>query len=66
MRNGRVLRIELPDLGERDVVVTVRDGTVTVYGVFARTVPLPAGVNTDDIKATLKGSVLELHLPRAG
>jgi len=35
------------------------------YGVFARTLPLPAGVEADRVKATFKKGVLEVHLPKA-
>jgi HSP20 family protein len=35
------------------------------YGVFARTLPLPAGVDADKVKATFKKGVLEVHLPKA-
>jgi HSP20 family protein len=32
------------------------------YGKFVRTVPLPEGVNGNDIKATFEGGVLELNV----
>jgi HSP20 family protein len=35
------------------------------YGVFARTLPLPAGVDADRVKATFKNGVLQVHLPKA-
>ena len=35
------------------------------YGLFSRTVPLPAGVDPDKVKATFKKGVLEVHLPKA-
>ena len=35
------------------------------YGVFARTLPLPTGVDADKVKATFKNGVLEVHLPKA-
>jgi len=35
------------------------------YGVFARTLPLPTGVEADRVKATFKSGVLEVHLPKA-
>jgi HSP20 family protein len=35
------------------------------YGVFARTLPLPAGVEADKVKAIFKKGVLEVHLPKA-
>jgi HSP20 family protein len=81
-----VLRADLPGLDEKDIEVTVEDGTVTIrgerkeeteekkedyyfsertYGVFARTLPLPAGVEADKVRATFKKGVLEVHLPKA-
>ena len=33
------------------------------YGRFVRTVPLPEGINGDDIKATFEGGVLEIKVP---
>jgi len=33
------------------------------YGAFARTLPLPTGVETDKVKATFKKGVPEVHLP---
>jgi HSP20 family protein len=81
-----VLRADLPGLDEKDIEVTVEDGTVTIrgerkeeteekkedyyfsertYGVFARTLPLPAGVEADKVKATFKKGVLEVHMPKA-
>jgi HSP20 family protein len=35
------------------------------HGVFARTLPLPTGVDADRVKATFKSGVLEVHLPKA-
>jgi hypothetical protein len=35
------------------------------YGAFTRTLPLPAGVEADKVKATFKKGVLEVHLPKA-
>ena len=34
------------------------------YGSFARTVELPAGVQTDKITAVLKNGVLEIRMPK--
>lgn len=33
------------------------------YGSFCRTVPLPKGVNADDVKATFNNGVLEVTMP---
>jgi HSP20 family protein len=33
-------------------------------GAFARSVALPAGVETDKVKATFRNGVLEVHLPK--
>jgi HSP20 family protein len=81
-----VLRADLPGLEEKDIEVTVHDGSVTIrgerkeeaeekkedyycsersYGVFARTLPLPTGIDADKVKATFKSGVLEVHLPKA-
>jgi HSP20 family protein len=37
--------------------------TERVYGKFVRTIPLPVGVNTAEIKATFENGVLELVVP---
>ena len=37
--------------------------TERTYGKFVRTVPLPGGVNTAEIKATFQNGVLELVVP---
>jgi HSP20 family protein len=37
--------------------------TERTYGRFVRTVPLPEGVKTTDIKATFEGGVLEIVVP---
>jgi HSP20 family protein len=37
--------------------------TERAYGKFVRTVPLPVGVNTADIKATFENGVLEIVVP---
>jgi HSP20 family protein len=34
------------------------------FGSFVRTVSLPAGVDADQVKATFKNGVLEVHLPK--
>jgi HSP20 family protein len=81
-----VLRADLPGLEEKEIEVTVQDGSVTIrgerkeeteekkedycyserrYGLFSRTLPLPAGVEADKVKATFKKGVLEVHLPKA-
>jgi HSP20 family protein len=81
-----VLRADLPGLDEKDIEVTVQDGSLIIrgerreeteekkedyyysertYGVFARTLPLPTGVEADNVKATFKNGVLEVHLPKA-
>jgi HSP20 family protein len=38
----------------------------THYGAFQRSIPLPEGVNTDDIQATHNHGVLEVVVPGAG
>jgi HSP20 family protein len=35
------------------------------YGMFERTLPLPAGVSENDVKATYKDGLLEIRLPKA-
>lgn len=81
-----VLRADLPGLAEKDIEVTVQDGSLTIrgerkeekeekkedyyccerrYGLFARTLPLPAGVEADKVKATFKNGVLEVSMPKA-
>jgi HSP20 family protein len=37
--------------------------TERTYGRFVRTLPLPAGVNTAEIKATFQNGILELVIP---
>lgn len=39
--------------------------TERVYGSFARSPTLPAGVKTDDIAATYKDGILEIRLPKS-
>jgi HSP20 family protein len=34
------------------------------YGTFSRSVPLPAGVDTDKCKVTFKDGILEIRLPK--
>jgi HSP20 family molecular chaperone IbpA len=34
-------------------------------GAFSRTLSLPAGVDTEKVKATFRNGVLEIHLPKA-
>jgi HSP20 family protein len=34
-----------------------------VYGLFERVIPLPAGVNEDDVKATYREGILEVRVP---
>jgi HSP20 family protein len=81
-----ILRADLPGLDEKDIEVTVQDGSLALrgerkeeteekkgdyyccerrYGLFARTLPLPAGVEADKVTATFKKGVLEVHLPKA-
>lgn len=36
-----------------------------IYGTFSRDIPLPAAVNQDQIKATVKNGVLSIELPKA-
>jgi HSP20 family protein len=33
------------------------------YGVLARSVALPSGVNPDDVRATYRDGILEIHVP---
>jgi HSP20 family protein len=35
------------------------------YGMFERTLPLPAGVSESDVTATYKDGILEVRLPKA-
>ena len=35
------------------------------YGMFSRTIPLPAEATSDQVKATYKDGVLEVHVPMA-
>ncbi|MGZ6834181.1 MAG: Hsp20/alpha crystallin family protein, partial [Mycobacteriaceae bacterium] len=34
------------------------------YGMFSRTLPLPAGVREEDIKASYANGILEVRVPR--
>jgi HSP20 family protein len=34
------------------------------YGMFERTLPLPAGITGDDVKATYKDGILEVRMPQ--
>jgi HSP20 family protein len=36
------------------------------YGSFSRTLPLPRGASEDDVKATYKDGLLEIHVPIGG
>jgi len=36
------------------------------YGAFKRAIPLPANVNTDDIKARYENGVLQVTIPKSG
>lgn len=57
------LRVE----GERKVEEKEKEHnwyrTERTYGKFVRTIPLPAGVNAGDIKATFENGVLEVVVP---
>ena len=76
MTNGdrqMLIRVALPDVGKEDLDVSVGDGTLTIKfarsggqrrGEFVRTLALPAGVDIDNIGASLKDGVLEIVLPR--
>ncbi len=35
------------------------------FGAFARTLPLPSGVDAERVTATFKNGVLEVHVPKA-
>jgi HSP20 family protein len=80
-----VLRADLPGMTEKDVEITLQDGTLTIrgerkeekeekeenyyccersYGSFFRSLTVPAGINADNINATFKNGVLEVHLPK--
>src|SRR5262245_572877 len=80
-----VVKADLPGLDQKDIEVTVHDGTLTIrgerkaekeekkddyyyaersYGSFLRSLPLPAGVEADQVKATFKNGVLQVHLPK--
>lgn len=48
------------EVKEKDYYRTERE-----YGSFVRTVPLPAEVNADAVKASFKDGVLEVRLPKS-
>lgn len=80
-----VLKVELPEVEEKDVHVNVDGNMLTLtgerkqereikkeqyhrterfYGSFARSFTLPDTVDRDNIKATYKGGVMKLTLPK--
>ena len=85
-KDAIVVKVDLPGLDQKDIEVTVQDGTLTIrgerkeekeetkdnyycsersYGAFLRSLPLPQGVEADQVKATFKKGVLEVRLPKA-
>lgn len=84
---GKEIRVaaELPGLEEKDIQVSLLDGTLTIkgekseeheeergdvhrserqYGMFERTIQLPAEVDVDKVKASFKKGVLKITLPK--
>ena len=85
-KDAIVVKVDLPGLDQKDIEVTVQDGTLTIrgerkeekeekkdnyycsersYGAFLRSLPLPQGVEADQVKATFKNGVLQVRLPKA-
>jgi HSP20 family protein len=68
-RDGQlVVRADLPGLTKDDVHVEVTDEALTIegerrYGTFRRQIPLPEGVNADQVIASFKDGVLEVSRP---
>ncbi len=82
---GYVMKVEIPEVDEKDVHVNVEGNLLTVsgerrreedvkkenyhrteryYGCFSRSFALPETVDREHIKATFKGGVMKLELPR--
>jgi HSP20 family protein len=60
-----IIRADLPGVDPKDVDVTIT-GFIHrefSYGTFERTVRLPGGVKTEDVKASYRNGVLELTMP---
>jgi HSP20 family protein len=76
--NNLVTRVDLPGMKKEDVIVEVADGLLRLsgerkkgdyfreereYGSFCRTVPLPKGAKSEDVKASFADGVLEVTVP---
>jgi len=56
-------RVELPRLRRGDINVSVVGNNLVIEGRVNKTIPLPQGVNTSQIRASYRNGVLEVRLP---
>jgi HSP20 family protein len=73
-----VVRAELPGFEANELDVQINQDELTIkaekeqkgdkqeeYRSFQRRITLPAGINVDQVQASYRNGVLELHIPRA-
>jgi len=75
-KNGEyIVKTEVPGLKKKELKVTLEGNMLTIEGErkgkkeassmnFCRTIEIPGGVGSGDLKAVLKGGVLEVRIPR--
>jgi HSP20 family protein len=74
--NEIVVRAELPGFEDSEIDVQLVNNVLTIraekeqrgdreYRRFYETVTLPSGINPDNVTATYRNGILELHIPRS-
>jgi HSP20 family protein len=73
-----LVRAEMPGFDEKELDVQLSDNVLTIkaekeikgdrqeeHRSFYRSMTLPSGINAEQVQATYRNGVLELHIPRA-
>jgi len=76
--NEIAVRAELPGFEDNEIDVQINNNMLTIraekeeqdekhseYRNFYRSIPLPTGIDTDNVQARYHNGVLELHIPRS-